>query len=504
VSDAPPDDGLRSSYDQLPYETRARRKTHPDTLATLATVFGLEPPDVSTARVLELGCGTGENLLAIASALPRATCVGVDFSAPQIAHAEALGAEAGIGNAHFICCDFKELDRNTPCDYVVAHGLLSWIPPSRHDELLSLCRDLLAPGGLLYLSYNALPGWHHRRIVRDFLMQETAGIADVGEKVGTARTALAALTETVRDLGWAYGQIIADENDNVSKLGDSYLAHDLLETHNTAFYFDEVVRAGNERDLFYVGEAGFEAMIPDTYPAAIAEALKTISDLHARERRLDFLTNRTFRESVFAKGRRPAGQPDQRMLAKLCVASPLQRPPGQDATSQTPTYKNPGGIEIAVEAGVAQQALDLLGTVYPEARSLEAILGHVQRTAGRALEPDAIMTLMSTLFAVYARGLVHLHRTPPRVTATIDLRPATTALARVQAQRGSRVTTMLLDNVEIDDADCLAVLPHLDGRHDRGMLTSYLSGEGSDATTRLEAALTKLARAGLLIGETPS
>ncbi len=111
----------------------------------------------------------------------------------------------------------------------------------------------------------------------------------------------------------------------MGKLGDSYLAHDLLETHNTAFYFDDIVRAGEARDLFYVGEAGFEAMIPDTYPAAIAEALKTISDLHARERRLDFLTNRTFRESIFVKGRQPAGQPDQRTLAKLFIASPLQR-----------------------------------------------------------------------------------------------------------------------------------------------------------------------------------
>ncbi len=153
---------------------------------------------------------------------------------------------------------------------------------------------------------------------------------------------------------------------------------------------------------------------------------------------------------------------------------------------------------------MAQQALDLLGTVYPEARSLEAILGHVQRTAGRALEPDAIMTLMSTLFAVYARGLVHLHKATPGVVSAIDLRPVTTALARVQAQRGSRVTTMLLDNIEIDDADCRAVLPHLDGRHDRGALASFLSDDGGNATARLETALTKLARAGLLTNATSS
>jgi len=77
-------------------------------------------------------------------------------------------------------------------------------------------------------------------------------------------------------------------------------------------------------------------------------------------------------------------------------------------------------------------------------------------------------------------------------------------LARVQAQRGSRVTTMLLDNIEIDDADCRAVLPHLDGRHDRGALASFLSDDGGNATARLETALTKLARAGLLTNATSS
>ena len=498
---APQDDGLRDSYDRLPYETRARRKTHPDTLATLATVFGLTPPPVAAARVLELGCGTGENLLAIACALPRSTCVGVDFSAPQIAEAEARAGAAGIENARFICSDFNELESSEPYDYVIAHGLLSWIPPDRHDELLALCRDALAPGGLLYLSYNALPGWHHRRIVRDFLLHQTADIDDIGAKVGAARAALSSLTETVSGLDWAYGRIIADENDNVAKLGDSYLAHDLLETHNTAFYFDDVVRRTEARDLHYVGEAGFEAMIPDTYPVTIADALKTIADLRTREQRLDFLTNRAFRESVFVKEHQPAPQPSQRALATLHVASPLQRKAGDGDEQSTATYQSSGGIEIAVETGAAHQAFDYLAACFPESASLETILGQIQLTQGRALEPEAIMTLMDTLFAAFARGLIHLHSAPPRVCSAAGDRPTTTALARVQATRGRRVTTMLLDNIEIDDADCHAVLPYLDGQHDRAALASYLSTPGDDAAWRLDVALAKLGRAGLLVGD---
>lgn len=495
---APRDDGLRESYDQLPYETRARRKTHPDTLATLASVFGLTPPPVETARVLELGCGTGENLLAIACALPGSSCIGVDFSAPQIADAEALATAAGIGNAQFICSDFKEIAGEQRYDYVVAHGLLSWIPPDRHDDLIALCSGCLAPGGLLYLSYNALPGWHQRQIVRDYLLQETADITDVTAKVRTARAALASLAETVGKLGWAYGRIVSDENDNVAKLGDSYLAHDLLETHNTAFYFTDLVRRGAECDLHYVGEAGFEAMVPDTYPAEIAEALKAIPELHERERRLDFLSNRTFRESVFVKGRQPASQPDQRSLAMLHVASPLKRGVDPSADHAMIAYQSPSGTDIAVEPGLTEVALDELAKCYPEALSLEEILSRVQQNGHQPLEQSTIMALMGALFGAFARGLINLHSAAPRIRSAAPDRPTASALARAQANRGTRVTTMLLENIEIDDADCRVILPHLDGQHDRATLAALLSSGGGDLGQRLDIALSKLAHVGLL------
>jgi SAM-dependent methyltransferase len=491
-------DSLRESYDQLPYETRARRKTHPDTLATLATVFGLTPPLVETARVLELGCGTGENLLAIACALPGSSCIGVDFSAPQIAKAKDLAAAASIGNAQFICSDFKAIACDQQYHYVVAHGLLSWIPPESHDDLIALCGACLSPGGLLYLSYNALPGWHHRQIVRDYLLQETADIPGIAAKVPAARAALALLAETVGNVDWAYGRIVADENDNVAKLGDSYLAHDLLETHNTAFYFADLVRRGAEYDLHYVGEAGFEAMVPDTYSAEIAEALKTIPDLHDRERRLDFLTNRSFRESVFVKGQKPAKQPDPRSLATLYVASPLKRSAERSADQATIGYQSPGGTDIAVEAGVTEAALDELATCYPEALSLESILRRVQQADDQPLEQDAIMALMSSLFTAYARGLINLHSSAPRVLSAATDQPAAPALARAQAGRGTRVITVLLENVEIDDEDCLAILPHLDGQHDHARLATLLSSVGGDLGQRLDVALAKLARVGLL------
>ena len=334
--------------------------------------------------------------------------------------------------------------------------------------------------------------------MRDYLLQETADVPGIVAKVTAAREALALLAETVGKVDWTHSRIVVDENDNVGKLGDSYLAHDLLGIHNTAFYFADLVHRSAQYDLHYVGEAGFEAMVPDTYPTAISEALKAIPDLHDREQRLDFLTNRSFRESVFVKGQQPEKQPDQRSLATLYVASPLERSAERSADHSTIGYESPGGTEIAVKSGVTAAALDELAACYPEALSLEAILWRVQQAGTQPLEQDAIMALMSSLFMAYERGLINLHSSVPRVLRTATAQPAAPALARAQAGRGTRVMTVLLENVDIADEDCLAILPHLDGQNDHTSLAMLLSPVGGDLGQRLDVALAKLARIGLL------
>src|SRR5258706_13848073 len=87
-----------SSYDAVPYSVGAFPQTRPDRLATLATLFGLHPAPPSCARVLELGCAPGGNLIPMALADPEARFVGIDLSARQIADAQATARELNLGN----------------------------------------------------------------------------------------------------------------------------------------------------------------------------------------------------------------------------------------------------------------------------------------------------------------------------------------------------------------------------------------------------------------------
>src|SRR5262245_25843535 len=117
-------DNTLAAYEQIPYESAAIQATHPDNLATLATLFGLTPPPLENCRILELGCSTGGNLLAIADSLPNSRCLGMDLAPSQIATGEALRRAAGVNNAELRAASILEIDDSWGTfDYIICHGV---------------------------------------------------------------------------------------------------------------------------------------------------------------------------------------------------------------------------------------------------------------------------------------------------------------------------------------------------------------------------------------------
>src|SRR3954468_15787595 len=153
-------------YDDVPYSNYPYAQTHPDRLATVAILHGLEPPDPFHARVLELGCGAGGNLLAMAAATPGVRAVGIDLAREPVEAGRAAAAEIGLGNVELRQGDVRELTdgRAGEFDYVVAHGLYAWVPPPARDAVLGPVPRSLAPDGVAYVSYNAPPGGYFRRM----------------------------------------------------------------------------------------------------------------------------------------------------------------------------------------------------------------------------------------------------------------------------------------------------------------------------------------------------
>src|SRR5829696_386080 len=158
-----------TAYDEVRYSNYPYAQTHPDRLATVAALHGLPTPEPASARVLEIGCGAGGNLLAMAATTPGITALGVDLAAGPIADGRATIEAIGIDNVELRQGDVSDLRDGGlgEFDYVIAHGVYAWVPEPVRDDLLAAVHAHLAADGVAYVSYNANPGGYMRRALRD-------------------------------------------------------------------------------------------------------------------------------------------------------------------------------------------------------------------------------------------------------------------------------------------------------------------------------------------------
>src|SRR3954452_16284363 len=156
-------------YDEVRYSSFPYAQTHPDRLATVSILHRLEPPDPARARVLEIGCGAGGNLFAMAVATRGIEAVGVDLAAVAIEDGRAAAAAVGLEKVALHQADVRDLtDAHLGAsDYIIAHGFYGWIPADARDALLATIKASLTPHAIAYVSYNTQPGGYFRRMLRD-------------------------------------------------------------------------------------------------------------------------------------------------------------------------------------------------------------------------------------------------------------------------------------------------------------------------------------------------
>jgi SAM-dependent methyltransferase len=177
-----------NSYDEVPYPSLPARRTHPSHLAAIARLFGMVPPSPGRCRLLELGCASGENLLPLAADFPDSHLVGIDLSVRQIEAGRSVVEQLGLSNIDLRRLDLHDFgeDQGT-FDYILCHGVFSWVPRAVQDRILEIGLRHLAGNGVFFASYNTYPGWHLRGVVRDMMVYHVRGIEDPATRVAQAR-----------------------------------------------------------------------------------------------------------------------------------------------------------------------------------------------------------------------------------------------------------------------------------------------------------------------------
>lgn len=459
-----------STYEALPYQSMPLAYTHPDRLATIATLFGMQPPAVHQARILELGCGDGHNLTAIATSLPEAECVGVDLSVRHIEKGQQRLAQLGLTNIRLEQQDLMQLTlAPNQFDYIIVHGLYSWVNQSIRDRIMQLCQTGLSPQGVAYISYNTLPGWNIRSTLRALLQYHTQALTDPEQRTQYLRHVLhgfAAATEEAKD---TYSQLLHSELQAFKNLPESYLFHEFLELDNHPVYFNEFMSHAHQHELAYLGDVYFYTMLPSNISPQAAAMLKQMGgDVLFQEQQLDFLRNRHFRHTLLCRqGITLDRTITPNHLTGLRFASPLA--PHAQAPQQFSSDR--GSVETA--SPLIQSALTLLQAQWPKALPFAEVLAQARAHCGEQTETDSDM-LAAMLLRCYSAGIIEAHVTPSPFVLAISDKPAVMPLAREEAKQGRYVTNLRCELVHVENIMALKLIPYLDGNHSQTDLLKLL------------------------------
>ncbi len=436
------------SYDQVPYESFAIPETHPDTLGCLAAVLGVDAAPAENCRVLELGAASGGNLVPMAWHLPGSEFVGIELSADQSRRGQEQIAALGLSNCRLIHADIADLDPDPDqglgrFDYILAHGVYSWVPERVREHILALCGGLLSGRGLAYVSWNVLPGWRQRAMVRDMLLQRCAGESQPAARLALAR---GLLTQLAAGLAGRDGPETAVLRQEVVYLGDardSYLYHEYLEHTNAPELFAEFMARAHRHGLAYLADTRLHSLFPSSLGDAAEAVLEPIPNQEETEQMMDFLSLRPFRRSLLVReGRGGVEEIDLGRFAGLSLYAdlgPEESPQGQQAG----VFTNGAGGSFRVTDPLVRVMLAVLAEVYPNAVAFPDLLALARQrfgqTGANAGTEDAEAAL-AELFNLYCSGGIGLtsrqDSVDARTWACPGDRPRAIPLARVQAAAG--------------------------------------------------------------------
>ncbi|HKH00788.1 MAG TPA: class I SAM-dependent methyltransferase, partial [Bradyrhizobium sp.] len=288
------------AYDQVTYRGDPHVHSHPDRLATLGSLYGMRPAPATRCRVLELGCGTGGNLAPMAYQYPDSTFIGIDLSEQSVQQACRDAAGLGLKNLEFRRYDILDV---TPefgqFDYIVAHGVYSWVPAVVRSKILAIFKQNLAPQGVAYVSYNSSPGSYLRDLARDIMRFHVRGISVSAESIRQARAVLQFVAQSSSEKN-VHGLVLRDQLERVRKKTDETLFHDDLAEESASFRLQQVTDEAARHGLQYLSDASFSRSYLGNYPPSLIKVLEAIPDEEfvRREQYLDYVVGHAFRRTL--------------------------------------------------------------------------------------------------------------------------------------------------------------------------------------------------------------
>jgi trans-aconitate methyltransferase len=481
-----------TAYDEVAYPGHAYPQTHPTRLAAIAQLLGLSPATPNRCRVLELACGDGINVISMAAALPDSTFVGFDLASRAIAAGQELIDELGLKNVTLHAGDASALPEQLGTfDYVIAHGVYSWVDDAVRDGLIRTIKKHLAPVGIAYISFSCFPGAYFRQLARE-MMSFHAG------KSGDPTTQLTQGIEFLRFAREAhavkspYAMALEQEIARVTQADPGYVFHDDFSEHNTPVYFAEFAAHLTEHQLRYLADAQFDFFFDTRLSSAVRQKLNTYTagDAIAEQQYLDFIRGTPFRRSLACHDTVKTEKGiDPRRLLPLFVRGALE-PTIQDPNltdSSKVCFKIRSGPELETDEPLAKALLFEISQAWPTPRRVSALLDAALARVGLPAHSTAsadeypLTVLARTLLSGAASQILTLWSGELPFAPRAGDRPLASPLARAQAKRSELVTSLRSVTLRLADRPARELLTLADGTRTRTQLLEALQARFADS-----------------------
>ena len=443
-----PNDAIAQAYEKLHYSRNAYLETHPNRAVTVGHLLGLNLARPSRMRILELGCASGGNLAPLAEQLPHAECIGVDISEDQVRHGCSLIERAGLDNIRLVATDLSAIDHTWGLfDYIIAHGIYSWVPAEVQEHILRIVRENLSTRGIAHISYNVYPGWGTRQVLREAMIHESASLEDPLKRVEASLDILRFLASAIpTDRG--VGKIYEEELETLGEAPPEYIFHEFHADQNEPLWFHQFLERLREAKLCYVGDATVEFMFVNRLQPAVEKAVMTRAggDLAKLEHLMDLVLHRAFRRSLITRGE---GMTPRRFslkrLADLHICAPISFEEEIDPTDASEiTFKTYRDKEVVCALPCLKRAWQLVGAAWPESIPFVELYATLLDEFGEVASTGrpTFLVLAENLIFALIHGFIDALPEPRRFLRTIPARPVSMRWARVLSQEQEMVPNL--------------------------------------------------------------
>jgi len=472
-----------NDYDLLPYVSMPFAYSQPARLAAMGALHGLDAPNADRARVLELGCASGGNLVPLAARFPHARFLGLDLSRQHVDHGRRRIAGLGLSNIEIRQADIADAGlAGETFDYVLCHGVFSWVPRVVQEAIFAICNRHLSAEGMAVISYNVLPGWHLRNVVRGICLPHAGTGGAPQERVARARAILNDVAKTT-DPALPYGHVVRSEAARLAKRPASYILGEFLAPCNDPCTFGAFAGRAAAFGLAYLCEADLPSSAPESSAPQAAAQIRAYAGTSDRllQEYTDVFSGRTFRRSILVRAERTPllAQPAQSHLAGLHFAAALQA----DALRKTErgsAFIDPAGRRFVVSDPAMGRAVARLAARFPATATLQELADS---------QPDGTLCdgpqAAKAVFKLLTTGRASVASLPLHCGVASATRPCLWPLARREIATGQPWVTSQRHLSVLLTPTLRLLLPLMDGTRDRAVLAKHLSNAVRSGTFKI-------------------